>query len=197
MKIKSGSSPYFVIAAVMFADDGAAERCSMAIDAIRRSLNASDRHEFKFNKSDAKRRLAFLSGLRDQHFRYMAIALDKSRAWGPGFQFKESLYKYTARLLFDRLNPHLRDATVILDGCGDREFRRTMRAYLIRHTTRADGESPIKHVTDRESHKDNLLQLADMVVGAVGRSLRTDREDGDRYRSIIRPLELGFGLWPK
>lgn len=48
-KLEKGSSPYFVVAMVIFKDLKEAERCSRRIAELRRELKV--RPEFKFNKS--------------------------------------------------------------------------------------------------------------------------------------------------
>ena len=50
-KFNKGSSPYFVIACVIFDDILEAERASLAIKMLRRDLGLSDNHEFKFTKA--------------------------------------------------------------------------------------------------------------------------------------------------
>jgi len=38
-----------------------------------------------------------------------------------------------------------------------------------------------------ESHRDILIQLADMCVGAIARSYREDRNDRKRWRDMLGP----------
>ena len=78
-------------------------------------------------------------------------------------------------------NGVLFDARVIIDGSGDREFRRNLGAAL--RTRHEQGR--IKDVRFKNSESDSLLQLADMCVGAIARSYRRDRDRPDRWRKML------------
>jgi hypothetical protein len=58
------------------------------------------------------------------------------------------------------------------------------------------GTSVIKKVKAQQSHANNLLQLADMVCGAVARSFRAGKKEAGGYRKIIEPKELSVEIWP-
>ena len=60
-----------------------------------------------------------------------------------------------------------------------------------------DGPSPIKRIKAEWSHNNNLVQLADMVCGAVARSYRKDKGDRFVYRDIIRAHETKVQFWPR
>ena len=54
----------------------------------------------------------------------------------------------------------------------------------------------IKKVKMQDSKGNNLLQLADMVAGAINRSLHGLRENS-LYREIIKSREIYVQSWPK
>lgn len=56
-----------------------------------------------------------------------------------------------------------------------------------------EGCQHIKRVKIQDSKKNNLIQLADMVCGAVYRSV--DRGE-DEFRKLIKPRELQVRIWP-
>jgi hypothetical protein len=58
------------------------------------------------------------------------------------------------------------------------------------------GQRFIHKVKTQDSRKNNLLQLADMIVGAIHRSFGT-KTDADQYRTIINHREIRVQLWPK
>ena len=62
------------------------------------------------------------------------------------------------------------DASIVIDGSGDRQFKRAMRSYLRQHL----DERSVRKVRLKDSRKDPLIQLADMVAGAIARSYRVD-----------------------
>ncbi len=59
-----------------------------------------------------------------------------------------------------------------------------------------DGGRRIKKVGMKPSHSDNLLQLADMVCGAIARACHQDKRQSDVFRRIIAHREVSVLLWP-
>jgi hypothetical protein len=197
MSGKPGSTPYFVVAAVLFNDDEAASECRRAIRELMLRLEWHPRQEFKFNKADHTLRKRFFETIAAQDFWYNAVVLNKKELKGPGFQFKDPFYKYTVRLVFTNAKPHLDRATVVMDQCGSRDFRDQMQSYLQKQVREADGRSPIRRVRTEKSHSCELVQMADMVVGAIARSFHPARKDARTYRDMIRHRELGVQFWPR
>jgi hypothetical protein len=195
MQEKRGSSLLFIITAVIFLDNDDAQACDQKIDELRRRCFGNDHQEFKFNKCCYEHRLTFLNGIVGFDFLYLAFVLNKSKLHGPGFQQKDSFYKYPSKLLFENEKAYLSEATVVIDGSGNREFRRQLQTYLKR---KINTEAlTIRKVKTEASHANNLLQLADMVCGAVARSYREGKEDRFAYRKIIGRRELKIIFWPK
>ena len=95
---------------------------------------------------------------------------------------KERFYSFFVKSLLQHDNNVLTGAKVKIDGSGDREFKRELGAYLKREA----GEGKIVSIRFAESHRDNLIQLADMVAGAIARSYREgDRNQHDRWRKML------------
>ena len=196
MKGKQGSSALFVITAVLFEENEAAEECDRKIEELRNQIFKGRNIEFHFNKMCDAFRGRFLEGVSSQSFFYLSFVLNKEKLYGPGFQYKDSFYKYTAKLLFENAKPYLRDATVTVDRTGDREFRTQLEKYL-KSKINTDAQL-IRKVKSESSHSNNLLQLADMVCGAVARSHRENKdEDVSRFRKMLGHRELSVQLWPK
>jgi hypothetical protein len=196
MQGKPGSSLYFVVAAVLFDSDESAKRCRAAIRGLHESLGWSSRQEFKFNRANKEIRSQFFNAVRDHDFWFNAVVLNKKSLTGPGFQFKDPFYKYTVRLVFTNAKSYLEAATVVMDQCGSRDFRQQMEKYLKAQMTGKDGACPIKSVRTEKSHACELVQMADMVAGAVARSFNPDKSDAKMYRAIIRHRERNVQLWP-
>lgn len=49
----------------------------------------------------------------------------------------------------------------------------------------------------QDSRKNNLLQLADIIAGAVNRGLNDEKNKQDYFRDIIKPREIFVQIWPK
>jgi hypothetical protein len=195
MKQKTGTSLRFVIAAVLFVANDDAQACDDHINLVRQECFGDSPREFKFNKCCKDHRVKFLSAVTKFEFLYLGFVLNKALLYGPGFQYKEPFYKYTSKLLFENAKPYLSRATVVIDGSGNREFRQQLAKYLkSRINTDADV---IKKVKTASSHSNNLLQLADMVCGAIARSYRSDKADRLLYRTLIKERELHMQVWPK
>lgn len=196
VKGKKDSSEFFIVTAIIFQNREDAEECSNIIDQLRKELNWNANHEFKFNKLSAQYRRRFLRAVAESKFTYCTVVIDKKLLSGPGFQYKNSFYKYPIRMLFQNSKEYLDEAIVTIDKTGEREFRKEIESYLKRHTNTSSDSVCIKKVRMQDSHRDNLLQLADMVCGAVGRSLKTNKTDYRIYRALVAHREIHFQRWP-
>ena len=70
---------------------------------------------------------------------------------------------------------------MIIDESGDRQFRYDLKRYLRQNSPKG----AIRDGRLKKSHKDSLLQLADICVGAIARSYRTDRNNHRRWRDMV------------
>lgn len=197
LKISQGSSPYFVVALVIFEDHDDADAADRRIDLLRHEMRLSPQFEFKFNACRFDFRTRFLGAVAPYEFFYHAIVINKdpSKLWGEGFRYKEPFYKYTSGLVFQNAKPVLNNATVILDGSGSKDFRKELDHYLKKRIN-DPGQRLIRKVKIQDSKGNNLLQMADMVAGAVNRSFG-NKGDASDYREIIRHREIAVQFWPK
>jgi hypothetical protein len=195
MKQKDGSSALFVISAVIFEENEGAEACDTKISHLRNDCFGHRACEFHFTKCCDAYREKFLQGVAGQDFFYLCFVLNKAKLYGPGFAYKDSFYKYTAKLLFENAKPYLREARVIIDRSGNREFRTQLQSYLKKKIN--TERQVISRVKTEDSESNNLLQLADMVCGAVARSYKAPDEKGTRFRKLIAHRELNVQMWPR
>ena len=191
-KLDKGSSRYFIIVLITFEDNEEALSCDQRIALLRKELRLPENYEFKFNKMRREQREIFLKAILPYSFFYFGIVINKDpqKLYGDGFNVKESFYKYACALVFENAKPHLKEATVIIDGSGSREFKRQFQSYLKRKVG-----SSIRKVKIQSSHSNNLLQLADMVAGSIHRSLG-QKGDKNAYRPIIKSREMRVQVWP-
>jgi len=197
LKIGQGSSRYFVVALVIFEDDDEAQAADDRIALLRREMRLDPLFEFRFNKCRRDFREQFLKAVAPYQFFYYGIVINKdpNKLWGGGFQHKESLYKYTCSLVFENAKAFLSNATVIIDGSGSKDFRKQLERYFKRRIN-VPGQPFIRKVKIEGSSRNNLLQLADMVAGAIHRSFGA-KGDSQLYRPIISHREVYVQLWPK
>lgn len=197
MKFGQGSSDFFVLTLVIFKENEQANISDTAIDRIRKELKLNPQSEFKFNKLRDSGRRHFLTSIASHQFTYFSVVINKAKLTGKGFKFKEPFYKYVCQMAFNNCREHLQQATIVIDGSGSREFRQQLQNYIKgKVNDKNDVRASIKKVKINDSKKNNLLQLADMVCGAVARSF-TSKKDDPPYRSLIKKREGYVQVWPK
>jgi hypothetical protein len=184
LNFAKGASRYFVPA---FIATQKPDRLREKLADLRQSLGLSETHEFKFHKmtSTEIRHEVFLT-LSQADFEAWALIVDKTRL-PKIFETTDSLEIYThfiTELLGIIPTELQRDATLILDEFGSTpdlrtELRRTM---IKRHMPRL-----FKRVIIRSSHKESLIQVADLMAGAIMR--RDTQNDADAFDMISRKIK--------
>lgn len=191
------TSPRFIVTLVLIEDLEQATAADQRIQALKSELGLRAEFEFHFYKLKPAWRERFLREVAAFEFFYFSVVLDKAGLTDHGVKTPAELYRYTCGLVFELAKPYLRNATVVMDGQGTELLRRELTSYLRRKVqTDPSGSSLIHKVKLQDSHKNNLLQLADMVCGAVARSL-TDKPDAAVYRRIISHREMQVAHWPR
>lgn len=188
LSFNKGASRYFVPAFIstQFPDD-----LRQTLSNLRQTLDLRETHEFKFHKmASAEVRNQVFSALAHAKFDAWVLIVDKTRL-PKIFETTESVEIYTHFIteLLDIIPAELqKDATLILDEFGSTPDLRTelRRAMLKRHMPRL-----FKRVIVRSSHRESLIQVADLVAGAVmRRDSQNDSEAFDMISRKIKRLEL-------
>ena len=191
LKLHKGSSAYFIVTLVLFEDHDEAEATDDRIRLLRRELGLKPDFEFHFTETPERIKAAFFEAIVPYNFFYFSVVINKAKLYGPGFKFKESFYKYAASLVFENAKQHLADAIVVFDGSGTREFKRQLKTYLSRKVKGQDGRGRIRKVKVQDSRRNSLIQLADMVCGAVARSFKRKRRKGQQdFRRRVAHREI-------
>ena len=195
MKLDSGSSQFFTITVVGFTDFEEAIKADRLIDSLRQKTGVKP--EFKFSKLSSSNKLQFFQEIAACDFGYWSVVINKAVLIEQGFQEKDPFYKYACKLVCLTAKESLENSLVVIDGSGSREFRHQFQTYLKKNLNNKDDDLPkIKTVKIEDSHKNNLIQLADMVCGAVARSY-SEKSDRNIYREILRKKERSVQFWPK
>ena len=198
MKFDSGSSTYFVVTAVLFPDNFSADACDRGIDELKHKLSIPRAFEFHFTECRDSLREKFLKHVAHENFRYYAFILNKPKLFGGRFDDPNEVYQTAARFVCDNARRHFHDAKVVIDRTGNRDFKRKLEAALKSTMTEADGTCRIRKVGMEHSHSNNLVQLADMVCGAVGRDYNGNHTPAaNQFRRILRDREERVQFWPK
>jgi len=194
-KFNKGSSKVFVIACVIFDDKLEAEKTAVAIKEFRRKIKFPDTMEFKFNKSSKKVRKGFLIKVSKYKFRIRAIVMQKEKIYGRELRrSKESFYSYAIKMVLKYDDQTLKNVKIKLDGHGERIFRRKLTTYL-RRELNIRQEKVISQLRFVDSKTNVLIQLADMVAGAIYRKHTSNKKDADIYYSILKKHKRIQDCW--
>ena len=179
-KVKKGSSPAFVIGLVAFSDPKEALRAQGIINTVARTWNVKP--EFKFSKCRSDIRDAFFKALHPVDYCVRALAVEKEKIHSGYLRtHKEAFYSFFVKSMLKFDNGLLKDAKVVIDGSGERVFRKELSAYLRRNT----APGAIKSVRFSDSRNDVMVQMADMCTGAIARSYKSNRTDAYRWRKML------------
>lgn len=192
-KFDKSSSEYFTIAMVVFEDDSEYFSCDQRISLLRWELWYDGNHEFHFCNSSDRIKRTFFTAVSPYNFFFYGFILNKKKIYGEGFKNKQSFYKYVAGLLFENAKDKLFDAEICIDGSGDHWFRQSLSKYL--KTKMNWNRRVIKSIKMLESHKINMLQLADFVASGLNREMK--RPDKESYIDVINHRKIYVQIWPK
>lgn len=161
---KFRGSPYFILAMVQTPDWKPIDEFA----ALRKELHLSRSFEFHYAKMTSKQRQAFFQAVRPVYFRVRAAAILKDEVplvyrglRGPNLTV-ELLAKLTLRASpLDICNDIL-----IIDSATD-ALRSALRIRLSHECRTLNRERPFKKIVTASSHREDGLQLADMIAGAI------------------------------
>lgn len=182
-----GASRYFVVAVIATQNPDALR--SVLVD-LRKRENLSQNFEFHFNSlTSEKLREKTLRALKDADFMAWALILDKTTA-SPMLRSLSGLdfYLYFVEELIERIPVALRQkGTLILDEAGSIQaaLPSLKRMFKVRNT-----RHEFSRVFFRRSHTEDLVQVADLVAGAVLR--RDAKKDSEAFDYIQEKLQAVF-----
>lgn len=179
---KGATSSNFVMASAVFIEPEVATEVNKVISDFRRSIGWNDETEFKFRKTNKKIVKELLGLVQAYDFQVFAVYVDKSSYERilPVFD-KEKLYNWTIKELLTIIP--MNEAIVKIDGRSSREHRLRVASYL-RHEINVNDHK-IRKIKTEDSINDNLIQLADLVAGAINRSMHPEKTDARDYLDVI------------
>lgn len=148
--------------------------------------------EFKYQKTTAVHKEAFFSTVRAIPFRVRAVvvekaSLDKRFATLSG---QDIVIEFIVGLALRAPELDLTDDTLIIDGTTP-AFRRALRIKLSEECARIGRRSrPFRKIISGDSRREDGLQLADMIVGAVRQHVM--ETESRYYRTFERKV---VDLW--
>ena len=182
-KFEKGASQYFVVTVI--ATKSPDDLRDLLAD-IRQKAHLPQGFDFHFNSlASAKLRNLLFSSLANANFEAWAIVVDKSNL-PDTFKLMSGLdvYLYFVSELIRQIPTEKRSGGIlILDEFGypqqtKDELKRIMKAREISHNFR--------RISIRRSQSESLIQVADLVAGAILR--RDSRKQSDAYDDIERKI---------
>jgi hypothetical protein len=185
-KLDRGSSSHLVMAACAFADHRDVERAAEAIHAYRAQIGWLDFREFHFTKCSRDVRLGFLNAVAGHDFFVRAVVIDKSRLISTHRRSRPGeLHNYAIRALLTHSNGAIADAKIKIDGRDTKTFKLKNAAYF-RRVVNDERPGTISEISTADSSRNVMIQLADMVAGAIHRSYNADKVDAKLYRAVLQ-----------
>ena len=177
-------SEYLVMAMVIFHSDADVNAVDNSIQTLRQT--GYHKKEFKFSKTDNQTRDAFFNTIMPRCFD-VKVVIQNTDIWqNLNTQKKgvapEIMYQFVLNNLL-KLGA-LSKSKIRIDGKASNRAKR----YLKYHKNLLNENNPgtIETLEMHDSRKDNLIQLADMVVGAVARSLHPEKKKHNRWRRKLK-----------
>jgi hypothetical protein len=197
-------SPYFRLAAVWLPTQEAVEAYRSEIQKFQRDAGLEG-YEYKWSKSlSLERRIAYLQATMGHPFRFAVASVDKQhadwRAAGPSVihwacavslaAILRSVYlEEEARRVAAKGGDRPLNELVVVDNNRDSKFLNVIKQkFRELHSGVRMGASLVGKVKFRGSGAEELIQLADMVCGAVGDYLGGD----ETCYKIISSRDLGI-----
>lgn len=197
-KFEEQSSRYFVVTMIIFEDEEKEAKASQRLDMLRQELQMPS-IEFHFAKNKDATRKAFFAAAKDIEFKAFVFVADKARLSQSEFNNRGAFYKSICGTAFNRAKHLLQDANVVFDDSGGEKFKKELGSYLKRSVNKSNAKH-IKNVGTGKSagtsQTSNLIQLADMVCGAVYRSLQGGK-DAEAYQKMVKSAIKAILLWPE
>jgi hypothetical protein len=183
---RPSATRHFVLAAIVVANRGEAER---AIRRLRERLEFH--HAFKSHKTPVHIRIELLKLAVSLGLSFDIVAVDKERLPAE-WQGRRGLELYQAVVgeLLTAVTRNLANTILILDKVDRHQTDALKRSIKTKvNPPRPGKENPkrVKKISGHDSKRDDLLQLADVVVGAVFRLMeRGDSRCFEIIKSKIR-----------
>lgn len=179
---KGATSNNFIMASAVFIDSATATKVNSVISNYRQSLGWREETEFKFRKTNKQIIKQLLYSICKYPFKIYAVYVDKTsyKQMLPVFD-REKLYNWAIKELLCIIP--MNEALIKIDGRSSREHKLRVKSYL-RHEININCHK-IKNIKTEDSTKDNLIQLADLIAGAINRSMQTDKTDSQEYLAIL------------
>jgi len=179
---RPGATSHYVVS---FVTTRNLDALALVIENYRARLGPKARKEFHFSDMKERERKELLQEALKAQFGVCALVVEKGRILNPPYA-PEDFYRHWVAETFDVHRETIIDANIVLDRTAkDKAFERKIETYLLQRLNN-DLERPvINEVGFDESHRNDLLQLADVVAGSIRRAYENEYKD-EKYLNIVR-----------
>jgi hypothetical protein len=180
--------PYFVLAMVQLPNHDPIE----AFGKVRRDLRVSPTFEFHFHPMTVSQKRVFFMALNEIEFRVRTAVFLKNPIPPvfEGLSGTEVVIKLITELVLRASPLDIEDDVLVLDGVAE-PVRKALRIHLSDACKQAKRERPFKKIISADSRREDGLQLADMIAGAVREHVWSkDSEYFNTFRDRVVDLWL-------
>jgi len=175
-----GASRYFTLGIIIFSVKKDALEMEDGIKKLRDKLH---KKELKFSKATQIERNTYLHEINKYPFYSKVLVVDKELIINHFLRTKpRNFYNFFLKQILE--HSKIKDAKVILDGKGNKHFIKELKSYLRKAAT-----DQIKDFTLKDSEKEVLLQVADIVTGAVAWGFKNNNR---KYTELIDKEKLNI-----
>jgi hypothetical protein len=155
--------------------------------ATRRMLHLVETFEFKYHKTSFAQKDVFFQTIHPLEFRVRAVVINKAQLAAPwtNFQGMKFVIEVAAQLVLRASALDLADDVLVMDGATP-ALRRGLRIRLSELCRVRGRTRPFAKLVSAESSRDDDLQLADMLVGAIRQHVQAT--ESRHYRSFAHKV---------
>ncbi|MBS5918237.1 MAG: DUF3800 domain-containing protein [Varibaculum cambriense] len=201
MKLEQGSSKYIVMAACVFYSRKSIVEFLSVIDTLRNRHISHGKvirysREFKYSKTKLALKDEYFNAIKNCNFYVRVIFIDKNDLYSPHLRSNpEDLKMYMIKQVLTQTRGKITRAKVIIDGKDKRAFGFSGGAEYLRKTVNSKNHHPIQSAEFADSKDNELIQLADMIAGAVHGLLRGNPDSENHVRTFRGRTYQPYGTW--
>ena len=201
MKLEQGSSKYIVMAACVFYSRKSIVEFLSVIDTLRNRHISHGKvirysREFKYSKTKLALKGEYFNAIKNCNFYVRVIFIDKNDLYSPHLRSNpEDLKMYMIKQVLTQTRGKITRAKVIIDGKDKRAFGFSGGAEYLRKTVNSKNHHPIQSAEFADSKDNELIQLADMIAGAVHGLLRGNPDSENHVRTFRGRTYQPYGTW--
>ena len=194
-RFERNSSPYFVVTLVLVPDGEEAERLRRTIEELKATLRKPS-IEFHFTNTDDRTRQAFFSAIKPHDFQVIAAVCRKRNVHLQGNHAEFLLSAFGAVLEHARDRGLLTAANIKYDEAGGSAFQKKLSSQLLARVNGIEPGKYIKRCEPQSSDGNNLIQLVDMVCGAIARPYNKPDKKEQNHLELIKHRIYSVLEWP-